>query len=89
MTLSELPNLGSVIVSELKAVGIVTPEHLRETGAVKALYQIRGNSSRGCFNMLYALEGAIQGIRWHNLSKEEKEVLKRDLDILIENSNNK
>jgi len=29
-----------------------------------------------CINMLYALEGAIQGIRWHGLSKERKLELK-------------
>ena len=26
--------------------------------------------------MLYALEGAIQGIRWHDLSKEKKDNLR-------------
>ncbi|WP_404813547.1 TfoX/Sxy family DNA transformation protein [Clostridium bowmanii] len=28
-------------------------------------------------NRLYALEGAIQGIRWYNLSKEIKNELKK------------
>ncbi|WP_309245476.1 TfoX/Sxy family DNA transformation protein [Clostridium estertheticum] len=28
-----------------------------------------------CINKLYALEGSIQGIRWHNLSKEVKNEL--------------
>ena len=30
--------------------------------------------------MLYALEGAIQGIRWHKLSREDKDSLKAELD---------
>jgi len=30
-----------------------------------------------CFNTLCALEGAIQGILWHNLSDEAKADLKR------------
>ncbi len=31
--------------------------------------------------MLCALEGAIQGIRWHGLSKERKEELKQFLKM--------
>ncbi len=30
-----------------------------------------------CLNMLYALEGALQGIRWHYLLEEDKEDLKK------------
>jgi DNA transformation protein len=30
-----------------------------------------------CISMLYALEGAIQGIRWHDLDREIREELKK------------
>jgi hypothetical protein len=32
--------------------------------------------SSTCMNRLYVLEGAIDGIRWHNLSEEAKSELK-------------
>ena len=31
---------------------------------------------RACLNRLMALEGAIQNIRWHNLSEEDKDNLR-------------
>jgi len=35
-----------------------------------------------CINMLFALEGAIQGIRWHGLSHERKQELKEFYNFL-------
>ena len=29
-----------------------------------------------CITLLYALEGAIQGIRWHDIKKKRREELK-------------
>jgi len=46
-------------------------------GSKQALIKISALENSGaCLNMLYALEGAIQGIRWHGLSKETKQELK-------------
>ena len=46
-----------------------------------ALLQIRAIDESACFNMLCALEGAIQGIRWHGISKDRKEELKQFLKM--------
>jgi DNA transformation protein len=33
-----------------------------------------------CYNMLYAIEGAVRGVRWHYIPKEERDQLKREFD---------
>lgn len=80
---SQLPNIGDVIAKELENVGIATQDDLSQIGSAKALYKIKGASSHGCYNMLYALEGAIQGVRWHDLSKEVRAQIKQELDDLL------
>ncbi|MBZ9688850.1 TfoX/Sxy family protein [Clostridium estertheticum] len=39
--------------------------------------QNKSINDSACINRLYALKGAIQGIRWHNLSNEVKNELKK------------
>lgn len=77
--LSDLPNIGKTLEQKLISVGITTPQELINTGSENALMQIRAIDKSACFNMLCALEGAIQGIRWHGLSKERKDELKQFL----------
>jgi DNA transformation protein len=80
-SLQSLPNIGKTLAEKLEKVGINTPEELEETGSENALLRIREIDQSGCYNMLCALEGAIQGIRWHGLSRERKEELKEFLRL--------
>jgi DNA transformation protein len=80
-SLSSLPNIGKTLEEKLINIGINTPEELILTGSENALLRIRAIDESACFNMLCALEGAIQGIRWHWLSKEKKEELKQFLKM--------
>ena len=76
-SLTDLPNIGVTLAQKLEQVGICTPQQLIETGSENALIRISTLENNGvCINMLYALEGAIEGIRWHGLSKNKKEKLK-------------
>jgi DNA transformation protein len=79
----DLPNIGPVLAQELANVGIVTTEDLKKVGSAGALFRIRSTSADGCINMLYALEGAIKGIRWHDLTAEEKAQAKKALEDLL------
>ncbi len=74
--LSFLVNIGSTVEQQLNDVGIETVNQLIEIGSKNAWLRIRGVDQSACINRLYALEGAIQGIRWHNLSDEVKRHLK-------------
>ncbi len=74
--LTELPNIGSVVAEKLYQVGITTPEELKAIGTEQAFIRLQTIDETACLSMLQALEGAVQGIRWHNLTKERKEELK-------------
>ncbi len=74
--LSKLPNIGKVVEKQLNDVGINTAEDLINIGSKEAWLKIKEIDESACLNRLMALEGAIQNIRWHNLSKEDKENLK-------------
>lgn len=45
--LSDLPNVGKVLEQNLIAVGIQTPEQLREIGSKEAFVRIRLNADPG------------------------------------------
>lgn len=75
--LTELPNIGKTLALKLSKIGINTPKDLVEIGSENAIIKISTIENHGaCINMLYAIEGAIQGIRWHNLDNERKFELK-------------
>lgn len=75
--LTDLPNIGKVAAEKLKEVGITTPEELCTVGAEQAFIRLQTIDETVCLCMLQGLEGAIQGIRWHNLPKERKEELRQ------------
>lgn len=74
--LSELPNIGKIAERKLKEVRIETPEQLYELGAEQVFLRLQTIDDGACLSMLCALEGAIQGIRWHDLPKDRKGELK-------------
>ena len=74
--LTTLPNIGKVLADKLKLVEIDTVEKLQSIGSESTFIRLKTVDSDVCFNMLCALEGAIQGIRWHNLEKCKKEELR-------------
>jgi DNA transformation protein len=76
--LNTLPNIGKKLEELLNQAEISTPEELKVIGSKQALIKLSTIKESGvCLNMLYALEGAIQGIRWHGLSKDTKDELKQ------------
>jgi len=76
MKLDELPNIGPKLASLLSKHGIGSAEDLKALGAVAACRRLE-TSSESCVNKLYALEGAIREIRWHDIPKDEREALRR------------
>lgn len=74
--LSKLPNIGKVLEEQLNDVGINTVDELIDIGSKEAWIRIREIDDTACVNRLMALEGAIQNVRWHNLSDDDKRNLK-------------
>jgi DNA transformation protein len=78
-----LPNIGQILAQKMEKAGIESANDLRNIGSEQALIRIATLSNSGaCLNMLYALEGAIQGIRWHGLTAERKLELKEAYHLL-------
>ncbi|MFZ5946074.1 MAG: TfoX/Sxy family protein [Bacillota bacterium] len=78
--LNDMPNIGKELESQLIKIGIKTCRELIELGSKEAFTRIRLIDSGVCVNKLYALEGAIQGIRWYYLSQKDKAELKAFYD---------
>jgi DNA transformation protein len=78
--LEKLPNIGNNLANLLRETGINSPEYLYEAGAIHAFLRLKAVDPDACFSKLCALQGAVEGIRWHNLSKEKKVELKHFFD---------
>lgn len=74
--LTKLANIGAKLEKQLNDVGIFTEQQLRETGAKQAWALILQNDPSACVMRLSALEGALRGVRWHDLPDEVKADLK-------------
>lgn len=74
MGLSDMSNIGKQLEKLLEEVGINTIDELKKIGSIEAGIRLTLNNEF-CANKLYAMEGAIQNIRWHELPKEYRDEL--------------
>jgi DNA transformation protein len=82
--LTRLPNIGAVLAGKLTEAGITSYEDLTSQGSIEVLLKIRKLIDPGaCYNMLYAVEGAIRGLHWHTIPKAERQVLKDEFDRAV------
>ena len=81
--LTDLPNIGKTLADKLNMIGIKNEQELKEMGSENIIIKIATIENSGaCINMLYALEGAIQGIRWHGLDSDRKQELKEFYKVM-------
>jgi DNA transformation protein len=75
--LESLPNIGAEVAARLREAEIVTPAELKQLGSVEAACRlaVARPGDPPCRSMLAGLEGAIRGVRWHAIPKEERERL--------------
>ena len=74
--LSKLPNIAAKLEGQLSDMGITTVDELKRIGSREAWLKILARDPSACIMRLSSLEGAIRGIRWHDLDNETKESLK-------------
>ncbi|QZE15783.1 TfoX/Sxy family protein [Halosquirtibacter laminarini] len=85
-SLSLLPNIGPQLAKLLCDHGIHSEHDLKSIGSYKAWERISlQQETFCCIQKLYALEGAIQGVRWHNLSDKDKQQLKQAFELFKQN----
>ncbi len=75
-SLSLLPNVGRVLENNLNSIGVYTPQQLVEMGSKDAFVRIRLIDSGACLHMLYGIQGAIEGIRYTQLTENTKRDLR-------------
>jgi len=74
--LTDLPNIGTVMEAQLNEVGISSFEALKQAGSRETWLRIAAIDPSACYMRLCALEGAIQGVRWHHLDNATKKEMK-------------
>ncbi len=76
MKLTDLQNIGKTLAEELTVSGVSSIEEFNLISLEELVMKLKESGFSVCLNKLYALEGAKQGIRWHNLSTERKAEIK-------------
>lgn len=74
--LSKQPNIGKDTETKLIQVGIGSYAELKAAGTEQAFLRLQAIDPGACIQLLYGLEGAIQGIHATKLSPEKKQELK-------------
>lgn len=74
--LAQLTNIGKTLSDKLNQAGIETADDLKAIGVENTFIKLKTIDNDAGLNMLFAIEGAIQGIRWHDLSEQRKAELK-------------
>ncbi|MFH1121542.1 MAG: TfoX/Sxy family DNA transformation protein [Bacteroidota bacterium] len=82
MELHELPNIGKELSERIESAGFTSAESLKSAGSQKVFLALNALDPAICINTLYALEGAVRGIRWHKLTTAEKSSLLRFYNLV-------
>ena len=75
--LTDQVNIGKGTASKLMQVGIDSYEKLVAMGSKKAFLKLQEKDKGACLSLLYGLEGAISGVKWHQLQPTQKQELKQ------------
>jgi predicted flap endonuclease-1-like 5' DNA nuclease len=81
--LTQLPNIGEVLSKKLREIGVESHSGLAAMGSVAAVMKIGDVDRAACYNMLYALEGAIRRVRWHAIARDERSKIKEEFDLAM------
>ena len=82
--LRAMPSLGKASAELLVDVGIITPEMLRKVGAEEAWRRLRfAHGKRVTITWIYALDIAIRGIPWKELSEARARKLRAAAEAII------
>jgi DNA transformation protein len=71
-SIEQLPNLGPASAKMLRAAGIGDEAELRALESVEAFKRVRQAGMAPSLNLLSAIEGALTGQRWDELSLDER-----------------
>jgi DNA transformation protein len=82
--LETLTNLGRISARQLAEIGIKTESELRTVGAAAAYLKLKDHFGRGVsLNYLYALDGALKGVRWDLMPESERAAVRAEASALL------
>jgi DNA transformation protein len=82
--LESLTNLGKISARQLAEIGIKTEADLRTAGAAAAYLKLKDHFGRGVsLNYLYALGGALKGVRWELMPEAERAALRAEASAML------
>jgi DNA transformation protein len=70
--LMQQPNIGKDTATKLIQVGITSSAELKEAGTEQAFLRLQTLDPGACIQLLFGLEGAIEGIPYTQLSTQKK-----------------
>ena len=77
--LEQLTNLGKIAARQLAEIGIASEADLRKAGAVAAYLRLKAHFGPAVsLNYLYALDGALKGVRWDVMPESERAALRAE-----------
>lgn len=78
--IENLRNIGTISADWLREVGIKTIADLREIGSVQAYQMVLRREPSCSLNLLWAMTAGLEDRDWRELSEDEKERLRNELD---------
>lgn len=83
MSAPKLRNVGPKSAAWLRQVGLRTRDDLQRAGPVEAYMRVRRAGFRPSFNLLYALEGALQDCHWQDVPEARRQQLVAEAEAAI------
>jgi DNA transformation protein and related proteins len=83
MAIVGVHNIGKVLELKLEAVGIDSLEELRRIGTEEAFLRLLANNKNTSRSVIFSIEGAITGVRWHSLNGPRKDELKNFYNSVV------
>jgi DNA transformation protein len=74
-SLESLPNIGKNLAEKLNQSGIDSLQSFEKLKTEEIFLALKSEYPDACLNTLYAIEGAKQNIRWHQIDKPRKKDL--------------
>ena len=83
-SLETLTNLGKISARQLIEIGIKSEAELRKAGAVAAYLRLKDHFGPAVsLNYLYALDGALKGVRWDLMPEPERAALRTEAAAML------
>ena len=83
-SIASLKNLGPKSAAQIVAVGIDGPDEIRTVGAANVYHRVKSKFPNSTsLNLLWALQGALMELHWHDVPDDIKRQLLAEVESLM------